>query len=118
MAISIDNQTGDIKIYQGDTGEIIINGIPQDQNYKVFFAVQDSLRNPVGTEIMVNSNNLASVAIKLTSELTNMLKVPKNKSVEVYQYGIKICTPGSMEENTLFIGNTDFGDVNNLFVYP
>lgn len=32
---------GTITTYQGDTGELVINGIPNDQNYKLFFAVQD-----------------------------------------------------------------------------
>lgn len=34
MALSIDSD-GTITMYQGDTGEIIINGLNTDKNYKV-----------------------------------------------------------------------------------
>lgn len=117
MALKIDD-SGTIYLYQGDTGEIVINGIPDDQNYKVYFAVQDMKRNPIGKEIELNSLGNSSVAIYLNASLTNELTVPTNKKYETYQYGVKICTPGTLNEDTLFISDGDFGTVNTMYVYP
>ena len=117
MALKIDD-SGTIYLYQGDTGEIVINGIPDDQNYKVYFAVQDMMRNPIGKEIELNSLGNSSVAIYLNASLTNELTVPTNKKYETYQYGVKICTPGTLNEDTLFISDGDFGTVNTMYVYP
>lgn len=117
MALKIDEE-GTIYLYQGDTGEIVINGIPDDQNYKVYFAVQDMKRNPVGKEIVANSMENSSVAINLDASVTDELIVPANKKYETYQYGVKICTPGTLNEDTLFIGSGDFGTVNTMYVYP
>ncbi|OLA78689.1 MAG: hypothetical protein BHW55_00205 [Candidatus Melainabacteria bacterium 35_41] len=109
---------GTITTYQGDTGELVINGIPNDQNYKLFFAVQDKKRNIIGNEIMVNSLQKDSVAITVNADLTNLLEVPMNKTFETYYYGVKLCTPGTLSEDTLFISNGNFATQNKIIVYP
>lgn len=109
---------GTITTYQGDTGELVINGIPNDQNYKLFFAVQDKKRNIIGNEIMVNSLHKDSVAITVNADLTNLLEVPMNKTFETYYYGVKLCAPGTLSEDTLFISNGDFATQNKIIVYP
>ena len=60
----------------------------------------------------------SSVAIYIDATVTNELTVPTNKKYETYQYGVKICTPGTLNEDTLFIGEGDFGNVNTMYVYP
>ena len=97
----IPDADGTITTYQGDTGDLIINGIPVDQNYRVYFAIQDAKRNFKGSEIMVNSLNQSSVVIHIPAEVTDELSVPLNKSYETYYYGIKLVTPGTFDENTL-----------------
>lgn len=109
---------GTITTYQGDTGELVINGIPNDQNYKLFFAVQDKKRNIIGNEIMVNSLQKDSVAITVNADLTNLLEVPMNKTFETYYYGVKLCIPGTLSEDTLFISNGNFATQNKIIVYP
>ncbi len=109
---------GTILTYQGDTGELVINGIPTDQNYKVYFAIQDEKRNFIGKELMVNSLSQSSVSIHIDSELTDLLEVPINKKNNIYYYGIKLCTPGTLDEDTMFIAGGDFATQNKIIVYP
>ncbi len=114
----IPDADGTITTYQGDTGDLIINGIPVDQNYRVYFAIQDAKRNFKGSEIMVNSLNQSSVVIHIPAEVTDELSVPLNKSYETYYYGIKLVTPGTFDENTLFVSGGGFATQNKIIVYP
>lgn len=117
MTINIDNE-GTITLYQGDSGEININGIDDTKSYIVYFAIQDSKRKTVGEELKTFSNNTSNVVINLSAEFTDKLKVPQNKPYEVYYYGIKICEKSSNTEDTLFISNSTYGDTNKVIVYP
>lgn len=109
---------GTIKTYQGDTGSLLINGIPTDQNCQVYLAIQDAKRNFIGKELMVNSFNQSSVEIYIDSDLTDLLTVPANKSFETYYYGVKLCSGERGEEDTMFIGDGDFATQNKILVYP
>ena len=40
MAFRID-ENGNITMVQGDTGRLVVNGLNTDQNYTVYFAIQD-----------------------------------------------------------------------------
>jgi hypothetical protein len=109
---------GNITMYQGDSIEIVINGIPTDQNYTVYFAAQDAERNPVGSEISVDSLGEGSVAIKLTGNYTNLFVVDPEVKSQNYYYGIKICSVQDDTEDTMLIGETKIGDKNVITVFP
>ncbi len=109
---------GNITMYQGDSIEIVINGIPTDQNYTVYFAAQDVDRNPIGSEISVDSLGEASVAIKLTGNYTNLFVVDPDVKSQNYYYGIKICSVQDDTEDTMLIGETKIGDKNTITVFP
>ena len=47
-----------------------------------------------------------------------MLTVPKNKPFEIYYYGIKVCEDETGIEDTLFIADSTYGDINRVIVYP
>lgn len=115
MSLYID-ENGTITLVQGDSGEIIVSGLDTEFNYDVYFAIQTMKRQPVASELKVQSNYSDMVTFVLTSEFTDLLTVPKNKEYETYQYGIKICTKDS--EDTVLIANNDYGAVNQLIVYP
>ena len=117
MAFKID-ENGDITLIQGDSGMLYIDGINTDKDYTVYFAVQDSKRNPVGNELFVNSNNGNSVVFCLTGDFTDLLKVDKNKGFSTYYYGIKVCSVEDNIEDTLILANGDIGDLNTITVYP
>ena len=118
MGFNVDKY-GDITLVQGDSGQIVINGIKTDKNYSVYLAIQDKKRKPIGTEQVVSSNNMSSVIFELTGSLTNLLKVPKNKAFEVYYYGVKICDSTSNIENTLILGKDNkIGNTNTITVFP
>lgn len=116
MAFEIDNN-GNITIVQGDTGQLVINGLPTDKNYTVYFAIQDENRNPVGNELEVKSNMQSSVVFIIDANLTDLLKVKKDEETATYMYGIKTCTDDGRED-TLLIGNSQMGDINTITVYP
>lgn len=115
MALSID-ENGTIFIHRGDSGEIIVDGLSTDDDYKVYFAIKNKNRETVGRELMVNSNYKTNVKFILTSAFTDLLTVPDNEYYEVYHYGIKICADNT--EDTLFVENTRWGELNNIIVYP
>lgn len=113
--IEVDDK-GMIKLYQGDSGDITIEGLSTEYNYQVYFAIQNSRRQPMGQEIMTESNFNDSVVITLTANLTDKLTVPINKESEDYFYGIKACRADS--EDTLFLDGGYFGSKNIMKVYP
>ena len=117
MAIDID-KNGIISLYQGDSGEIIITGLDNSKTGEIYFAIQDKKRNLIGNEIKTIVSNSDSVSIYLTPDFTDLLKVPDNKPFETYFYGIKYCNIDSNTEDTLFVQNSSFGDLNQIIVYP
>lgn len=117
MSLIIDND-GTISLYQGDSGEIIVSGLDNEKKYTVYFAIQDSERNLVGEELQVAVSNSDTVTFILTPEYTDLLKVSKNKPYEIYFYGIKACELEQNIENTMFIADTTYGDLNRIIVYP
>ena len=116
MAFMIDND-GNITMIQGDTGRLVVNGLMTDQNYTVYFAIQDENRRPIGNEISVQSNSQPTVVFELSSNLTDLLKVGQDEETHEYYYGVKTCTADGSED-TLTIGSGDMGDRNTITVYP
>ncbi|MBQ7764998.1 hypothetical protein IJ384_06515 [bacterium] len=117
MSLIIDND-GTISLYQGDSGEIVVSGLDSEKKYTVYFAIQDSDRNLIGEELQVAVSDSDTVTFVLTPEYTDLLKVPKNKPYEIYFYGIKACEDEQNIENTMFIADTTYGDLNRIIVYP
>ena len=75
-------------------------------------------RNLIGEELQVAVTNSDTVTFILTPEYTNLLVVPKNKPYEIFFYGIKACEVESNIENTMFIAESTYGDLNRIIVYP
>ena len=115
--LQIDSD-GTISIYQGDSGEFSIYGLDEEQNCIVCLAVQDKNRKLIGQELQVSVNNYGSATFVFTPEFTDLLTVPLKKPYEIYYYGIKVCVEDSSIEDTLFIADGIFGDLNSIIVYP
>jgi len=113
----IDND-GTISMYQGDSGEINVNGLDNSSSYVVYFGIQDEKRNSIGEELQVSVSNSSKATFILSSEFTDNLVVPPNKPYKIYYYGIKVCDSTSSLEDTLFIANGTYGDLNKIIVYP
>ena len=114
----IVEQNGNITLVQGDSLELVINGIPTDQNYKVFFAAQTEDRTPIGKEIEVDSLGQSSVVIKLEGNYTNQFTVDEEKKSQKYYYGVKLCSIVENTEDTLQLGNSTIDGLNTITVYP
>ena len=117
MSLIIDNE-GTISLYQGDSGELVLSGLDEAKNYTVYFAIQDLNRNFIGEELQVAVSNSETVTFVLTPEYTDLLVVPKNKPYEIYFYGIKACEIDNNIENTMFVADSTYGDLNRMIVYP
>lgn len=120
---SIVESSGNITMYQGDSIEIVINGIPTDKNYTVVFAAQNEQRESIGAEIPVQSLEQPSVTIKLLGNYTNQFTVEDDKKSQKYYYGIKLCykdeeNPANSTEDTLLLGESVIGGLNTITVYP
>jgi len=117
MAFIVDDY-GNITLVQGDSGQLTVSGIPDDKSYTVYLAIQDSKRNPVGSEIHYTTNaGQSSVVFEFTPSLTDLLTVKRNEDSAEYYYGVKVCDAEGFED-TLIIGDSDIGDVNTITVYP
>lgn len=112
------DERGNITCTQGDSGEVVINGLPTDKNYQVYFAIQNEKRQPVGSEIMVNSNGASSATFVLSADLTDLLTVPRNEETATYYYGIKLCHEGTGLEDTLILGTQSDGERATITAYP
>jgi hypothetical protein len=110
--------SGNITLVQGDSIELVINGLPTDQSYQVYFAAQNEERIPVGSEIMVESLRQESVTIKLTGNYTNLFTVEEDKKSQKYYYGVKLCSVTDDTEDTLLLGESVIGGLNTITVYP
>ena len=109
---------GNLEIYQGDSEQIVVDGLPTDQNYKVYFAAQNEERVPIGNEIVVDSLGQSTVVIKLLGNYTRLLTVEEGNKTQRYYYGVKICSETDNTEETLLIGGSKMGDLNTITVYP
>lgn len=116
MAFDIDNN-GNITMVQGDTGQLVINGIPTDKNYTAYFAIQDEDRKPIGNELEVQTKKQPSIVFVINSNLTDLMTVKRDEETAIYYYGVKICSEEGFED-TLLIGDSQMGDRNSITVYP
>jgi hypothetical protein len=117
MGYEIDDK-GNIKLRQGDSMELVIDGIPTDQNYKVFFAAQNEERVPIGNELEFDSLGQSFVVIKLLGNYTNQFTVDEDKKTQKYYYGVKICSETDQTEQTLALGDNSMDNLNTITVYP
>lgn len=115
--ITIDKD-GTIYLYQGDSGEVVVSGLDDTVNWTVYLAIQDADRNLVGEELQVSASNTDTVTFILTSEFTNLLTVPNSQPYQIYYYGLKVCESGGLNEDTLFVENGTYGDLNLIVVFP
>ena len=79
MAFIVDSETGNMTLYQGDSGELLVRGLNTDKNYTVYFAFYNSKRKRLGTEISVESKKKDTVIIgdKNIGELNTVTVFPK-----------------------------------------
>lgn len=117
MAFKVD-KNGNITLVQGDSGQLVVNGLPTDQNYVCFFAIQDQHRKPVGQEIPVNTGGASTIPFLIPSTLTDLLTVPLDEETWTYYYGVKLCSQSDLTEDTLILGGSDLGIKNTITVYP
>ena len=117
MAFYID-ENGDMEIVQCDSGVLTITALDTTKDYEIYFAIQDEDRNPIGTEVMVNSGKSDTVTFEIPAELTDLLTVDKDEDYAVYYYGIKLCCADDGLEDTLYVGGKAIGDRNTITVYP
>ena len=118
MAFIVDSTTGDITLVQGDSGEILIEGLNTDKNYTVYFAFYNNKRRIIGTEVSISTNYNDHVILAIPASLTDLLIVPQGAETAEYYYGIKVCNSTDGFEDTVCIGSKDIGDLNVITVYP
>lgn len=111
--------SGNITMYQGDSIEITINGLPTDsEDYRVYFAAQNEEREPAAEQVDFPTNGESSVVIKLNGNYTNAFTVDPDKKSQKYYYGVKLCSAANNTEDTLLLGDNQIGGLNTITVYP
>lgn len=114
----IDDETGDMFVTQGDSGQYPVGNIPSGKNLVLYLAIQNKNRKPIGSEMSVHTGGHSTASIDISKTLTDLLTVPSNKETEEYYFGIKGVDPETGYEETYVIGNKGFGDLNTITVYP
>lgn len=119
------SDTGEIKCYSGDSGNIEFKGIPTDKNYQCYFSVKEAKTNKIIFEIMKESNNQESIIFDVSAQETEKLTVNNGSSYNIYYYGLKICDPDTGLEDTLIPtvkldekNNPIFSKPTKFIVYP
>lgn len=87
----------DLYMYQGDTGNVVIKGIPDVNDYTIYFQVS-TLEGEKIFELSKNSNYQDRVVFGFASSLTD------NVEPGTYCYAVKLCTKtilGDYTEETL-----------------
>lgn len=112
----IDEETGDMTIRQGDSGELTVMGIPDDREYDVYFSMYDKDKNILFElkETPVDQ----SVTFKITPAHSNLLTVPAGNKTAIYFYAVKRCYEPDNFEDTLIIGDKAISGENKVTVYP
>jgi len=99
----LDNNT--IEMFQGDSGELAFNNLPNDiEDYVAYFAIQNSERVPIGSEVSIPLLGQESVTIFLTGGLTDLMTVSEDAKKETYYCGLKLCSDSQKIENTVWTG--------------
>lgn len=111
----------DLYMYQGDTGNIKIKGIPETGNYSVYFQLSTQDGTKV-FELMVESNFSNEVVFLLGTDITDTL------ATGTYCYAVKLCFEndyGMISEETVIppLKNTsltpsNFKNKAMFYVYP
>ena len=112
------DDNGNITLVQGDNGELVVWDVPTDRNYTLYFAIYNNNRIKFGEEVFVKTNKLPNVTLSIPSTLTDLLKVPNKEEYATYYYGLKICYEPDGIEDTLLLGDSSLGDLNEITVYP
>lgn len=103
MTLFLSND--DIFIRRGDSGNIIISGLPTDKNYGVYFSIVND-NEKIIKEWTVNSYNNPQVTFSLSASDTDDI------SEGDYNYGIKICS-GDMEDTLIPRTKVDNGKIKH-----
>lgn len=121
MAFFIDDN-GNITLIQGDSFNLVVDGLPTDKNYTVYLAIKNANRVTMGNELSVQTGGEDSVTFAITAALTDLLTVPRGEESAEYYYGIKICSTNTVTqattEETLLLGDLDIAELNTITVYP
>lgn len=113
----IDENTGDLTLHQGDTGEYIITDLSETLNGEsIYFEVRDNKRRTIGTPISSIIEDQIAV-FRFNKSLTDLFIVKLSEETAEYQGGIKICTKTGDEE-TVKVGNKADGENIIITVYP
>ena len=113
----VDEETGDAVCRQGDSGKLLIEGLPTDRAYKCYFSVYDTNRKII-FELEEDVTSEGTVIFNFSPSNTNLLEVPTKQKSLLYFYGIKICCEEDDYEDTLIIGSKTYKDLNQFVVYP
>ena len=75
----------DLYMFQGDTGNLTIKGIPETANYSVYFEIRSMDGATSVFETIVESNYKSNVTIPLPASATD------NVAPGTYCYAVKLC---------------------------
>ena len=77
MSIEV-TKNGIVKIIQGDTGSIVVDGIPTDKNYLVYFAIRKKDRTLITPEMKKQTLGEDTVTFNISKKISELLEVPEN----------------------------------------
>ena len=90
----------DLYMFQGDTGNIIINGIPKTRDYRIYFQINTMEGEKLFVIDDITSNYHSTVVIPIGTEISDRLPVGQ------YCYAVKLCYDYSEETVIPMLRNT------------
>lgn len=114
----LNNETGEITCFQGDSGKFYLSGLPASCN--VYFSVYNEKREEI-FELQYTAESDGTLTMFIPAESTDKLVVNKKEESEEYYYSLKVVTIdtlGNRIETTCLLNNHDESEPNVMTVYP
>lgn len=105
----------DLYMFQGDTGNIRLNGIPRNRDYDVYFNIiyaTPTSEGSTGYELHVNSNYHSEVIIPIASSISD------NFPVGTHTYAVKLCLRPEYPDQEEYTEETVIPPLKNTSLSP
>ena len=116
--MAFDKETRTITMYQGDYEEFFLSGFDKDKKYRVYMAIQDRKRQPIGNEIEKETDETGVLKFEIVPSLSKLFTVPPSKESEEYYFAFKAFEIGTQKEKTIRLNGQEIGSKNTIIVYP
>lgn len=116
--MKLNNETGEITCFIGDSGNFNLSGLPP--SCSVYFSVYNE-KDTILNEQEYTATANGTLKMFIPAEFTDVLTIPKNEDSAEYYYSIKVVyqdEDNNRVESTCILANHSIDEPNIFTVYP